>query len=515
MSDHAPNRPATAQTKTSDLVDPQRARLTAWFIVMLLLVTTFAAALRLYKLGEPGFWEDELFTLRDVADLKGKAINAPAKVLGYVPTAIGLWANGVDITAARPDEPTQWRSLGFTEWPSRIGSCVVGILTIPVLVWFSRRLLGWRGAILLGLLIAVAPWHIQWSQSARFYALQMLFYSLCLILYFEGTDRGSIRRLLAAYVCLLLAFMSQPPAILIVAVFAADWLVALIRRHPVRLGWSGWISGIVVVAICMGLFIYGTTGGRARDWERFARSDGHKPLILVMGTAYLLYAPLVAFALTCVWMLWRQRRTRLGWYLLLAIVAPLACLIGLYFKQYVHTRYAFIVLYPCAALAALGLDEIYEAVRPRVGRLAGWSAALFVILALLLVDYAYFTGGHAWRERWEPAFAYIEKHNTQHWPVASERQMIAQYYLRGETTLVAWPGSAEKLAAIDHPLWLIHRAESATLGKLDQWVEQSTELKAYFDSRIIQPFSSIRVHYYRPAGPEVNDPSSNPAAASR
>ncbi len=44
-------------------------------------------------------------------------------------------------------------------------------------------------------------------------------------------------------VVLVLAFLTQPPALVIVVVFALDWLAWILRKEPVHLGLLGWSSG--------------------------------------------------------------------------------------------------------------------------------------------------------------------------------------------------------------------------------------------------------------------------------
>ena len=96
----------------------------------------------------------------------------------------------------------------------------------------------------------MAPWHIYWSQLGRYYTQQFLFYNLALIWYFDATRRQRRGLFVAAMVCAVLGFMTQPTGLMIVGVFVLDWLIGLLRRDPVRLGVFGW-TGAAVTAVVL------------------------------------------------------------------------------------------------------------------------------------------------------------------------------------------------------------------------------------------------------------------------
>ncbi|NJR43602.1 MAG: hypothetical protein HC767_14075 [Akkermansiaceae bacterium] len=70
-------------------------------------------------------------------------------------------------------------------------------------------------AVFFAFLLAVSTWHLHMSQTGRFYVQQMLFFNMAMLLYVHARLIGSVPRLVAALACLFLAFMSQPPAILL------------------------------------------------------------------------------------------------------------------------------------------------------------------------------------------------------------------------------------------------------------------------------------------------------------
>lgn len=137
----------------------------------LLSATLLGAALRLYRLGDWSFWADEVFTL----GLKEDGFN------------FSLWRQSFAGGMIRM--VTGW--LGTSEWSARLAPALIGILTLPVLYFFLKRALGTFPALAATALLAVSPWHLYWSQNARFYTLLLLFYSLALLLFLHWLRGGS------------------------------------------------------------------------------------------------------------------------------------------------------------------------------------------------------------------------------------------------------------------------------------------------------------------------------------
>jgi 4-amino-4-deoxy-L-arabinose transferase-like glycosyltransferase len=67
-----------------------------------------------------------------------------------------------------------WIFLGRSDGWLRIPAVLAGALTLPLVYQLGRRLLGRAEGVLLMLLLAVAPFHVRYSQEARPYALLVL-----------------------------------------------------------------------------------------------------------------------------------------------------------------------------------------------------------------------------------------------------------------------------------------------------------------------------------------------------
>jgi len=461
----------------------------------LVLITALAAGLRLYRLEAASFWIDELKTVNDCTTLWDMH---KSKLLGYVPTAVGLWLCGANPADLPTDGPESWRSLGVNEWSARIGSAVVGIVSVPLIGLAGIRLLGARGATILMLLLAVAPWHIYWSQAARFYTLQFLFYSLALIWYFVGTEHGARVRLFLAFVMLTLAFLSQPPALVLGLVFAVDWLWGLASRRAVHLGLVGWASAVGCLIVCV-LILYLDVARTPDQWTQFAGDLYQSPGKMILGVTYMVGPALVLFAALVVPSQWptNRRRTLL---LALAAVVPALVFAFLSLRSYVGLRYAFVCLFGWLALGAVGVDVMYEQLRTRAGRWLAVAPAGLLLTSMMLMNYGYYTSGFGFHERWRDGFEYVKAHRRPADLVTCPYPIIAHYYME-DAGILETPRSLDELRALDRPAWIVREAEDVIHGSNRDWIEETTELRAYFDVRVLQPYSSMRVYRYAPPLP--------------
>jgi mannosyltransferase len=151
---------------------------------LLAAITLGAFVLRFYKLGEWSFWIDEIFTI-DRAKEIGPLNRLPS--VSLITTSSVL------------------RTIGINEWSARLAPALIGILTIPILYFPIKKLFGQTTALLAILFLAISPWHIYWSQNARFYTALLIFYCLGLFLYYLGTELDNIWYVILAVFLFVLA----------------------------------------------------------------------------------------------------------------------------------------------------------------------------------------------------------------------------------------------------------------------------------------------------------------------
>ena len=114
-----------------------------------------ALLLRLFRLGDWSLWIDEGNTLWLTEFLSGKRATDSYPVFFWL-------------------EKAMIELFGTSEFALRLLPAVLGAASIPLPYLLFRRVAGERAAFWAALLMCLSPWHIFWSQNARYYTLLLL-----------------------------------------------------------------------------------------------------------------------------------------------------------------------------------------------------------------------------------------------------------------------------------------------------------------------------------------------------
>ena len=119
------------------------------FTVLALLITLLGFAIRIHHLGGDSFWVDEIATVQTSRTLSGAlAAERDHPPLTYLFTLIALGVSGE------------------SEFSARLPALFAGTMTLPLLALLGKRL-GRPGAGLwAAFLLALAPFHLRFSQEA-------------------------------------------------------------------------------------------------------------------------------------------------------------------------------------------------------------------------------------------------------------------------------------------------------------------------------------------------------------
>lgn len=124
------------------------------------LLTVLAAVPRLVNLDRLSFYADE--------DLSALASHSVAQGGG------GRLPSGFEYRRARPFTEVMALSERLfgqeREWVYRLPAAILGILSVPILFLFGRRVVGEGAAVVAALLLAFSDWHLGFSRQARMYA---------------------------------------------------------------------------------------------------------------------------------------------------------------------------------------------------------------------------------------------------------------------------------------------------------------------------------------------------------
>lgn len=328
-------------------------------ILLVIAITLLATALRFYKLGEWSFWIEEHHSLRHTANLTSLAsIIQSTRPLYYLMSKPFL---------------NYW---GINEWTARFLPALLGITTVPILYLWVKRLFGFYAAVLSSLLIAVAPWHIFWSQNNRFYSLLLLLFMVALFNFYWGLEKDRSRYIIFSFVTLGLAAISHAIAALLIPLFILYIILLKILpfEKPPGLRFKNiWpfvvlpVVGYLIFEVILVFFlkkdpfIYQLYLLFFNDAT--ASYIGYEePYIMITAVVYRIGTPLAFFSIPGTLYLLKKRE-RKGLILALGAYLPLITFAILTLVASTAARYVFMAL-PCwIILGSVGLIEFFRHLR--------------------------------------------------------------------------------------------------------------------------------------------------------
>ncbi len=446
-----PEHDATASTPPPDLLD---ASWTFWAIVGV--ATLIGAWLRLHALGEPSFWVDEFFTI-------GRTGLDPVswqRWIGYLPSKLSLALHGAELSRITLDNIESWPSLGVTERAARLGPCWVGIVTIPIVALLARGVVGGGVAGIATLLLAITPWHLYWSQMARFYSTQFLFSSVFVLALARGVQNARPGWLGLAVVSGLLGYLAHPTTFFVLAASFAALALAAWLRWPAPGLRAGLLTIVGIGMACGGLLAVNelarSGGSGPSGLAAFAGQDWDPRLEVLLVGAVLRIEPAVLVVGVGAATAALYRRDSLG--LLFGAVALLVPAIVLMLNPMfpIGPRYFFPCLYAWNLLAGRWAVDVERRLRPSGGLLAGLAGAGALLVAVGANAYLYTTDGSGQRERWREAFAFVAAHGKpEDRVIAVAGPFQARFYL-GRSVESREP-SFQEMLALEPGTWVIHR----------------------------------------------------------
>ena len=464
----------------------RRARVLLAALALLLL----AGAIRFVHLGTWSFWADEVATLRDGREYVG---------------FLGAVARGDAAARVRHAEKIQETSgypvgytliglvvelLGAGAFVARLLPAIVGALSVPVIYLIGRRLFSHRAGVFAGVFLALSCYHIFFSQSARYYALVVLFGLLGMWAAFLGLERNNRVYLVAAVILLGLAFFTHWSAALLLPALGAYMLWSARR--------AGRPQGLNLpnVALLFGPFFVGAILAVPKFmifFRRWVAEWGFSPYRALMVAAKLVYR-LEPVLLICAgvgtWLLLRAGDRRAKW--LSAFVVVPALLVAVFVgSSEGGSRFGLVSLPAVVLLAAATLDGLLNVVPTRLKKFA-WVVLGLVVVSLLVKDIRYFTVEHGQRPRWKEAVQYVmanatEERSTSFIATAPE---IFEHYARRPARRLGDLDDASLVRALTNPksseTWVIveHVANVAPSPAQMRALKENAEPRKVFPLRV-------------------------------
>jgi len=453
--------------------------------LFLIAIVLLAGLLRFYKLGAWGFWLDEIYSVRDAFHLTGQDIvqytGDPKDV--YYPISYALIRLALAL-------------LGVNEWSARLVPCLVGIISIPILYFPVRKMFNSTVGLLAVLLLAVSPWHLYWSQNARFYSLLLLLCNLSLLFFYLGLETDSSKYAIASGALLALAMLTHVAAVIILSALVLYLPVLKLLRLELPIGFN--LKNIIFFSLApaasvvyLGLTVLG------RRPEEVTNMQAGNPLRMFLGVAFYIGVPLICFVLASLVYLALVKRSRPAAFLGVGAVAPILLVAVASFFAVTRNRYAFVTLFSWTALGACGIAELLSQVKGKA-KLLALGVLMILVLDSFSEDVLYYKFQNGNREDWRSAFEYVKQNRTQEDLVAVTFPAAGDYYL-GETTLWIANLKPEDVEFAGRRVWFVENdAIDWDYPRIQAWIKENTKLVANFDVQVSIRTHKMRVLLYEP-----------------
>lgn len=219
-----------------------------------LAVVAIGFGLRLYALAGESLWYDELLQL-DIA--QDRLVNIFPRLRGHSAVPLDYLIGHF------------WILLGRGEGWVRLPAVFWGTLTLPVAYRLGQALLGRRAGLLFMFLLALSPFHVQYSQEVRPYALVVLGVTLAVYAFWCLNRTGRWRYAVPFQIGVLISSLAHIFAIVIfvpLAVFAGLGAISGPKRRQalqsfVILIMSGLVPLLIFILMDWGDVLFYTSRG--------------------------------------------------------------------------------------------------------------------------------------------------------------------------------------------------------------------------------------------------------------
>ncbi|MHB1131369.1 MAG: glycosyltransferase family 39 protein [Chloroflexota bacterium] len=448
-------------------------------IVAVLSLTLGAGLLRFYRLGDWSLWRDEIYTMR------------AARVLSEIAFEHPVWHVLTHFSIA---------PLGISEWSLRLPAAIVGTVAIPCTYALVRGVWGRLPALLTALLLALSPWHLYWSQNARFYILVSLLTTVAIFLFYRALEEDRTWLLIASLLLFGVAVLTHPTALLSLGA-ALAYLFALACLPGSRpKGFNSRHLGILgVLAAAPVLFILWRIATKPFMWEQYLQLVNNDSLWLVSVIVYYLGVPLVCLAtFGAAYALWQ--RDRLAIMLTLAAVVPVLAILMISGFSYSASRYMFAAAVPIVILAARGVSDLLTGLRANAVWL-GLGVVAILAAESLSEDALYYQYQHGNRFNYRAAFGYVQARAQPDELVLSTAPEVGKFYLKGRSEQSMLIGDLRSVEEHGQRAWIVvDEPLTAIKPTTAEWLRKHTVLAANYDVHVRARVFVAQVYLYTPPG---------------
>jgi len=392
------------------------------------------------------------------------------------------------------------RAFGESEWTARIVPTLIGVISIPILFFLVRKSFGPGVALLASLFLAIAPWHLYWSQNARFYTTLLLLYTLALFAFYYAVEEDKPLYLVLFLVFLGFAVLERLFSVLLLPVVFGYLILLKIlpfEKPPglrMRTIWILVVPVLIIVLLGAWQFI--------SNPEKYEISFGrinNNPFWITAGVAYYLSLPILCMGVVgAIYYLIQKNRAVL--LLTVAAILPILTILVLSTVQYTASRYAFITLTSWIVLAALAVWTLLKEVKGLY-----WILGIGILLLLLFEPlseaFLYYRYQNGNRDDWRSAFELIDRLKEPEEKVVVTNPLLGNYYSK-DPTIRFRALDYQNLPQDQGSIWFV---EDNNVGEklpgMVEWLETNANLIGNFDVQVQARKFKMRVYRYDPDEP--------------
>jgi 4-amino-4-deoxy-L-arabinose transferase-like glycosyltransferase len=348
------------------------------------------------------------------------------------------------------------------------------------------------------LLLALSPWHIYWSQNARFYTALMLFYGLAQLCIFIWLESENPWYLILSMVIIAFAMLERGVTLFIFPVLAVYFIAlhVLPIEKPPGLRWRN-IALFLLPMLFFGILVVFSSGN---IYSFFTKIVGHQhnPIRVFLAVIYDAGLPLFLLALLGgIYSIFQK--SRLGLFLLIGALVPLLILVIIAPFTQAFSRYVFQTLINWIVLGAMAIKAMIDNASGK-GKFLALGFALLLIADSFSQDVLYYSFQNGNREDFKGAFEIIAQEKDTGDLIISGWPEIGSYYL-DETIINAFDVKIDEVVTGDKRVWFVVDNRSGFPPSLQEWIETNSNLVGVRDVYIPGKLMMMRVYLYQPGEP--------------
>ena len=464
----------------------------AYQYVTLAAIVLLSAMLRFYKLGEWSMWIDEIYTINR-AQIH---FSDPVRLLQNLPSTLWLPLSVIFTNISL-------QTFGVSEWSARLAPALLGILSIPILYIPIRKMLGVGTALVFALLLALAPWHLLWSQNARFYSSLMLLYGVAAFIFFLAIEQDRPQYFIPFYAIFYFALSERLVAgFLLPGIFMYLICIRIFRFGRPR-GLTSrnltlfFIPILLIIAFEVIRFLFSGSSTFTFFVSDFGNKQVEDPFRLLISVIYNIGFSVFGLGLLAgVYLL--LKKDRLGLFALISALLPILILAVLNRFMFTKDRYVLTTLTFWLLLSAAAIWGLVKQ-NQGLGKLLALGLLVVLMSDAVGKNVQYYLVNHGGRRDWRAAFQIINDQSQPEDRVVAWWPEFSPFYL-GREIIPTEDVTPASVQASGQRYWFLIDSETVWGNiPLRDFLETNAQLVNVLYLRLPEDDFNIKIYLYDPA----------------